>query len=69
MSCDGKIQDMSERQLLEHSCLSEAGTAVPMPSPDIPEHWKEFVCGGGSAFSNILISYPLNKLIFRQVHK
>ncbi|KAJ0181339.1 hypothetical protein K1T71_003424 [Dendrolimus kikuchii] len=67
MSCDGKQQDMSERQLLEHSCLSDAGTAVPMPSPDIPDHWKEFVCGGGSAFCNILISYPLNKLIFRQM--
>ncbi|CAG9576073.1 unnamed protein product [Danaus chrysippus] len=31
------------------------------------QHWKEFVCGGGSAFCNILISYPLNKVIFRQM--
>lgn len=58
---------MSERQLLEHSCLNAGSIAVSMPSPRIPEHWKEFVCGGGSAFCNILISYPLNKLIFRQM--
>lgn len=29
--------------------------------------WKEFVCGWGAAFCNITISYPMNKIIFRQV--
>lgn len=67
MSCDCKNREMSERQLLEHSCLSEGGTAVPVPSPNITVHWKEFACGGGSAFCNILITYPLNKIIFRQM--
>jgi hypothetical protein len=29
--------------------------------------WKEFLCGWGAAFINISITYPINKLIFRQV--
>ncbi|XP_059049078.1 mitochondrial nicotinamide adenine dinucleotide transporter SLC25A51 [Achroia grisella] len=67
MSCDCKKVDMTEHQLLERKCLNESGMEVPMPTPGLPIHWKEFVCGGGSAFCNILISYPLNKLIFRQM--
>lgn len=30
-------------------------------------HWKEFACGWGAAFINITVTYPVNKLIFRQV--
>ncbi|PZC87255.1 mitochondrial nicotinamide adenine dinucleotide transporter SLC25A51 [Helicoverpa zea] len=66
MTCEGKEQEMSERHLLE-GCLSEASVTVPSVRANLPQHWKEFVCGGGSAFCNILISYPLNKLIFRQM--
>lgn len=29
--------------------------------------WREFVCGWGAAFINISITFPINKLIFRQV--
>jgi len=29
--------------------------------------WREFLCGWGAAFINISITYPINKLIFRQV--
>lgn len=58
---------MSERQLLERSCLNEGSMSVPVNVNDIPQHWKEYACGGGAAFCNILISYPLNKLIFRQM--
>lgn len=29
--------------------------------------WKEFACGWSAAFINITITYPINKLIFRQV--
>lgn len=39
---------------------------VPPPSTK-PSHWREYVCGGGSACCNLMITYPLNKLIFRQV--
>ncbi|XP_049887159.1 mitochondrial nicotinamide adenine dinucleotide transporter SLC25A51 isoform X2 [Pectinophora gossypiella] len=38
-----------------------------MHSQTLPVRWKEFVCGGGAAFCNIMISYPLSKLIFRQM--
>jgi hypothetical protein len=31
--------------------------------------WKEFVCGWGAAFINISITFPINKLIFRQVRQ
>ncbi|KAK9694049.1 Mitochondrial carrier protein [Popillia japonica] len=29
--------------------------------------WREFACGCGAAFINITITYPINKLIFRQM--
>jgi hypothetical protein len=29
--------------------------------------WREFVCGWGAAFINISVTFPINKLIFRQV--
>lgn len=65
MSCDCKKLDMTEQQLLEPGALKDG--SVSMSRPGFLVHWKEFVCGGGSAFCNIIISYPLNKLIFRQV--
>ncbi|KAG7304304.1 hypothetical protein JYU34_011244 [Plutella xylostella] len=40
---------------------------VPVTRAPLPDRFKEFLCGGGAAFCNILISYPLNKLIFRQM--
>ncbi|CAH2990237.1 unnamed protein product [Chilo suppressalis] len=68
LSCDCKRKmDISEQQLLETRRLKDAGIEVAMSSPQPLIHWKEFVCGGGSAFCNIIISYPLNKLIFRQM--
>lgn len=30
-------------------------------------NWREFACGWGAAFINITVTYPVNKLIFRQV--
>lgn len=30
-------------------------------------NWQEFVCGWGAAFINVTVTYPINKLIFRQV--
>ncbi|CAG9854844.1 unnamed protein product [Phyllotreta striolata] len=30
-------------------------------------NWKEFACGWGAAFINVSITYPVNKLIFRQM--
>lgn len=29
--------------------------------------WREFACGWGAAVANISITYPINKIIFRQV--
>ncbi|XP_041974335.1 mitochondrial nicotinamide adenine dinucleotide transporter SLC25A51 [Aricia agestis] len=65
MSCEEQ-PTMSDRQLLEGGCLSEGSVSVPAPAKKWL-HWKEYACGGGSAFCNILLSYPLNKLIFRQM--
>lgn len=71
MSCECGDQDMSERHLLDRTSVGETHLVMSAPARILggPQHWKEFVCGGGSAFCNILISYPLNKLIFRQVIK
>lgn len=30
--------------------------------------WKEFACGWGAAVVNISVTYPLNKVIIRQVN-
>lgn len=53
--------------LFETRYLKQRTMAVPVPSQGLSVRWKEFICGGGAAFCNIMISYPLNKLIFRQV--
>ncbi|XP_022901902.1 mitochondrial nicotinamide adenine dinucleotide transporter SLC25A51 [Onthophagus taurus] len=41
-------------------------TIVDWRSQCVPE-WREFLCGCGSAIINITITYPINKLIFRQM--
>ncbi|GBP13016.1 Solute carrier family 25 member 51 [Eumeta japonica] len=56
---------MAEGGLLEEHCVSEV--IMPVEPTVLQEQWKEFICGGGSAFCNIVISYPLNKIIFRQM--
>lgn len=33
-----------------------------------PFEWKEFACGWGAAFVNITSTYPVYKMIFRQVN-
>ncbi|KAK3907731.1 Solute carrier family 25 member 51 [Frankliniella fusca] len=38
-------------------------TSVPQPHGD----WREFVCGLSAAFVNITITFPINKIIFRQI--
>lgn len=53
--------------LFDTHYLKQGTMAVPMPSQGLTVRWKEFICGGGASFCNIIISYPLNKLIFRQV--
>ncbi|CAG9771673.1 unnamed protein product [Ceutorhynchus assimilis] len=30
-------------------------------------NWQEFVCGWGAAVINVSVTYPINKLIFRQI--
>ncbi|KAJ8970904.1 hypothetical protein NQ317_009056 [Molorchus minor] len=30
-------------------------------------NWREFACGWGAAFVNVTVTYPVNKLIFRQM--
>lgn len=37
--------------------------AYKIPHPE----WREFVCGWGAAFINITVTFPINKVMFRQV--
>lgn len=46
-----KIEIMSDSNVLVHNNT----------------HWKEFACGWGAAFINVTVTYPINKMIFRQV--
>ncbi|KAL4705248.1 hypothetical protein ACJJTC_010267 [Scirpophaga incertulas] len=59
--------EMTAPQLLKNNRLNDGDIDTAVPTQKTQIHWKEFVCGGGSAFCNIIISYPLNKLIFRQM--
>lgn len=43
----------------------EKSVRVPNRIADI--QWREFLCGWGAACVNITITYPINKIIFRQV--
>ncbi|KAJ2943878.1 hypothetical protein O0L34_g8202 [Tuta absoluta] len=60
---------MTESRLLDQRCVNDGSVVASLPpqTVNVPIKWKEFVCGGGAAFCNIMISYPLNKLIFRQM--
>ncbi|CAH1957741.1 unnamed protein product [Acanthoscelides obtectus] len=42
--------------------MSDSGLII---TPKI--NWREFACGWGAAFINVTITYPVNKLIFRQM--
>lgn len=44
-------------------------TAVASPPPTtVPIFcWREFACGWGAAFVNITVTYPIYKMIFRQM--
>jgi len=38
--------------------------------PVVPHYeWEEFFCGWGAAFINITVTFPINKVMFRQVLK
>lgn len=37
--------------------------AYKIPHPE----WREFVCGWGAAFINITVTFPINKVMFRQM--
>ncbi|XP_071854579.1 mitochondrial nicotinamide adenine dinucleotide transporter SLC25A51-like [Apostichopus japonicus] len=39
---------------------------VTVPLMDHSPDWVEYACGGGAAFFNIIITFPLHKVIFRQ---
>ena len=45
----------------DHRSLLLAAHAIPNPK------WREFVCGWGAAFINITVTFPINKVMFRQV--
>lgn len=47
--------------LAPHHLVSSA-----VPSQNILEE-QEFVCGGGAAFINIICTFPINKVMFRQM--
>lgn len=38
-----------------------------MVNVDTTVNWREFACGWGAAFISVVITYPINKLIFRQM--
>lgn len=57
-----------------YSILLLANKLPTLGDKDLKELWnpinwdhKEFICGWASAFINICVTYPINKVIFRQV--
>ena len=45
--------------------FSKAGTQ--RPAKEDVDDMREFVCGWGAAFINITCTFPMNKVMFRQV--
>lgn len=46
---------------------NESQKQVPWKSPLVGFDSREFACGWGAAFINITMTYPIYKIIFRQV--
>jgi hypothetical protein len=57
VSCDTMASSRNEHNKND---LLGAHT-IPNPA------WKAFVCGWGAAFINITVTFPINKVMFRQV--
>ncbi|MPC62841.1 hypothetical protein E2C01_056932 [Portunus trituberculatus] len=47
------------------SAPETGSTRLAMP---LKEDSREFVCGWGAAFINITVTFPMNKVMFRQVN-
>lgn len=47
--------------------LNKNGSSTSLGNPFNHFDYREFLCGWGSAFINITSTYPIYKLIFRQV--
>lgn len=48
----------------QHNNSQLLGAHHTIPNPE----WREFVCGWGAAFINITVTFPINKVMFRQVY-
>lgn len=67
---------MNENHLLDDIQETEVNGSVSLTVPSKTRKtlndfffgdFREFVCGCGAALINITITYPINKVIFRQV--
>ncbi|XP_071440558.1 mitochondrial nicotinamide adenine dinucleotide transporter SLC25A51 [Hetaerina americana] len=48
--------------------ISSFGPSPPISNPGFQlKDWKEFACGWGAAFINVTVTYPINKVMFRQM--
>lgn len=56
---------MPSKMVLEIANKKTDGFRNPFQSFD----YREFVCGCGAAVINITVTYPIYKMIFRQVRK
>lgn len=67
------VMRMNENHLLEDIQETEVNGSVSLANPSKTlisfffGDFREFVCGCGAALINITITYPINKVIFRQM--
>ncbi|XP_046392503.1 mitochondrial nicotinamide adenine dinucleotide transporter SLC25A51 [Ischnura elegans] len=48
--------------------ITSFGPSPPISNPNLQlKGWKEFACGWGAAFINVTVTFPINKVMFRQM--
>ncbi|XP_033117412.1 solute carrier family 25 member 51-like [Anneissia japonica] len=58
-------QDSSMLAGGKNTAIQEQPAQEPV-SPERLQESQEFICGGGAAFINIIMTFPVNKVLFRQ---
>lgn len=64
---DGKSITSGSESVSSSLPLCSPATRTSNLAMPLKEDSREFVCGWGAAFINITVTFPMNKLMFRQV--
>lgn len=61
-----KMTEIEDEQINKKNAVTQ-NDFVPSYAKQSNTNWREFICGWGAGTMNIAVTYPINKVIFRQV--